>query len=76
VDQNLNQLAKMVIIMGLSIAAVGVLILLLAKTSFFRLPGDINIDSKNFKFYFPVTTCIVISLLLTVIIKIIQFFKH
>ena len=34
---------------------------------FGRLPGDIRIERENFSFYFPVVTCIVISVILTMI---------
>jgi hypothetical protein len=37
-----------------------------------HLPGDIRIEKENFRFYFPVTTMILVSLLLTVIIHIIK----
>jgi hypothetical protein len=37
-----------------------------------RLPGDIRIERENFRFYFPVTTMIIASVLITVIIQIIR----
>jgi hypothetical protein len=37
-----------------------------------RLPGDIRIEKENFKFYFPVTTMIIFSVLLTVLIQVIK----
>jgi hypothetical protein len=40
-----------------------------------RLPGDIRIEKENSSFYFPITTCILISLVATLIFKIIQWFK-
>lgn len=39
-----------------------------------RLPGDIRIEKENFRFYFPVTTMILFSLLLTLIINLIKRF--
>lgn len=36
-----------------------------------RLPGDIKIEKKNFVFYFPITTCLLLSLILTLILSII-----
>ena len=41
-----------------------------------RLPGDIRIEKENFKFYFPITTMIIFSLLLTLIIQLIKKFLH
>ena len=37
-----------------------------------RLPGDIRIEKANFRFYFPITTMILISILLSVIIQVIR----
>jgi uncharacterized membrane protein len=39
-----------------------------------RLPGDIRIEKENFRFYFPITTMIIFSLLLTLILRIIRRF--
>ncbi len=39
-----------------------------------HLPGDIRIEKKNFRFYFPITTMILFSILLTVIIRIVRKF--
>jgi hypothetical protein len=37
-----------------------------------KLPGDIKIEKENFRFYFPVTSMIIISIILTIIINIIR----
>lgn len=37
-----------------------------------HLPGDIRVEKENFRFYFPITTMIVFSILLTVIVNIIR----
>jgi hypothetical protein len=37
-----------------------------------RLPGDIRIEKENFRFYFPITTMILASLLVTIIIRILK----
>ena len=39
-----------------------------------RLPGDVRIEKENFRFYFPITTMIVLSLLVTLITQIIKRF--
>ena len=39
-----------------------------------KLPGDIKIEKENFRFYFPITTMILISVILTIIINIIRKF--
>ncbi len=64
----LSSLGKVLIIIGLIIAAVGILLVLAPKVPWLgKLPGDILIKKENFRFYFPVTTCIVISIILTLI---------
>jgi len=51
---------------GLVIAGIGAIWLLAPHVPWLgKLPGDITIEGKSFRFYFPVVTCIVVSLLLT-----------
>ncbi|HYI76974.1 MAG TPA: DUF2905 domain-containing protein [Chryseolinea sp.] len=62
-------MGKLLIIVGIVCIAVGVLLIYLPKLPFFgKLPGDISIERENFKFYFPVTTSIVISILISLIL--------
>jgi hypothetical protein len=64
-------MGKLLIVAGLVLAAAGVLLLLAGKIPFLgRLPGDICIRRDNFTFYFPVVTCLVISLLLSLLLAI------
>lgn len=61
-------LGKLLIILGLVIAGIGVLLLLCPKVPWLgKLPGDIVIKKDNFRFYFPVTTSIIISIILTIL---------
>lgn len=64
-----RELGKGLLILGLVIAAVGVFLLAGAKLPFRlgRLPGDISYHGRSTSFYFPIVTCIVISVLLTLI---------
>lgn len=39
-----------------------------------RLPGDIRIEKENFRFYFPITTMILFSVLINILVKIIKRF--
>lgn len=60
---------KSLIILGLIIAAVGVLFTLAGKIPWIgRLPGDIYVKKENFTFYFPLATSIIISLVLSLIL--------
>ena len=58
---------KLLITLGLGIAAIGVLYPYLTQIGLGRIPGDIIFRGENSTFYFPVVSCIAISLLLTVI---------
>ena len=63
-----DSLGKLLILFGLILAAVGGLILLAGKIPFIgRLPGDIYIQRKNFTFYFPLATSILLSIILTLL---------
>ncbi|HEY1663248.1 MAG TPA: DUF2905 domain-containing protein [Verrucomicrobiae bacterium] len=61
-------LGKLLVIAGLLLAAVGALLWSgLGKGWLGRLPGDINYSRENVSFHFPIVTCLLISVLLTVL---------
>ena len=61
-----DSLGKFFLIAGLLLVALGGLIFLVGKVPFLgRLPGDIVIERENFRFTFPLTTCVLLSALLT-----------
>ncbi len=61
-------LAKALIAAGLLLAGLGAVLLLAGKIPFLgRLPGDIVIQRPGFSFYFPLGTCLVLSLLLSLV---------
>jgi hypothetical protein len=63
-----NDLGKSLIIAGLLLAGIGLLITLGGKFNFLgRLPGDIRITRENFTLFFPLGSCLLISLLLSLI---------
>ena len=65
---NINEAARFIIILGAALIALGVMLPYVAKLGFFgKLPGDIRIKGENFSFYFPIATCIVLSVLLTLL---------
>ena len=61
---------RILIIIGIIVVLVGVFWPILGKIPFGRLPGDIIISRPGFTFYFPITTCIIVSILIAVIFKI------
>lgn len=64
----IGSLGKMLILLGIVVILLGGLLLLVGKVPFLgRLPGDIVIRRESWSFYFPLTTSILISLLLTLL---------
>jgi Protein of unknown function (DUF2905) len=66
----LPQMGKLLMIIGVVFIGIGLLVTLLSQFPFLRfgkLPGDIYIKRDNFTFYFPLTTSILLSVLLSLI---------
>jgi hypothetical protein len=64
----MDSLARMLIVFGVVLALLGGLLLLAGRIPFLgRLPGDIIIRRENWSFYFPLTTSILLSILLTLL---------
>lgn len=59
---------RFLVIVGLVLLVAGLLWPWFSKLPLGRLPGDISIERENFSFHFPLTTSILISLLLTLIL--------
>ena len=63
-----SDLGKVLIVIGAVIVAVGVLLMMGDKIPWIgKLPGDIIIRKEKFTFTFPIVTCIILSILLTII---------
>ena len=61
-------LGKSLIILGIIIAAIGIILTFAGKIPWLgRLPGDLYFKRENFTFYFPLTTCILLSIILSLI---------
>jgi hypothetical protein len=60
--------SRFLIIAGILLIAAGVLWPWLSRLGLGRLPGDIVIERENFRFYFPIVTSLVVSLVLTLLI--------
>jgi hypothetical protein len=71
----ISGLGKMLVVIGLILIGLGAILWLSGKVpGIGRLPGDIVIRKENFTFYFPVATCIILSILLTIILAL--FRRH
>jgi hypothetical protein len=60
-------MSRLLITLGLVLLLLGVLWPILKKIGIGHLPGDMLIQQSDFTFYFPITTCIIISVLLSTI---------
>lgn len=67
-------LQKFFILIGAIFLLIGLLFPVISKIPFFRLPGDIVVDKPNFKFYFPITSMILLSIFLSLILWIFRKF--
>jgi hypothetical protein len=69
-------LGKMLLIVGLLIAAIGAIMMFSDKIPYLgKLPGDISIKKENFQLYIPLTTGIVLSILFSLVMWLISFFS-
>jgi hypothetical protein len=76
-----RELGRAMVFAGVALAAVGALVRLAARPGGLplklgRLPGDIAYQGKHGSFYFPVVTCILLSVLLTLILWLVQWLKR
>jgi hypothetical protein len=70
-------MGKLLIILGIVFVIVGTIITYSDRIPFLgKMPGDITIEKENFKFYFPITTSILLSILLSIVFYLINRFRH
>jgi DUF2905 family protein len=74
----LGELGKLLLVVGMILVVAGALLLFGVRLPFRlgRLPGDIAYHGRHGSFYFPVVTCIVLSLVLSLLIWIVNFFRR
>ena len=61
-------MARLLIVLGVVFLLVGLLWPVLSQVGLGRLPGDIVIERKNVTFYFPLMTCLLVSVLLSLVL--------
>jgi hypothetical protein len=71
-----QQFGKWLIAIGGIIVLMGVLLVALGKVGLFRLPGDLEFGSKNWKVFIPLGSSILISVILTLILWLISYFRR
>jgi len=62
-------MAKLFIILGILLVIMGILMMLKIPIPLGKLPGDISFKGKNFQFYFPVVSSILVSIILTLLLN-------
>ena len=60
-------MAKIFLLIGIAFIIIGIILYFFKDFPLFHLPGDIIIKKENFSFYFPITSSILISIVLSVI---------
>ena len=73
---NMAPVGKVLVIIGVLVALLGILVWsggsIPAINRLGRLPGDLYIRRDNFTFYFPITTCIVLSIVISLVIGLLR----
>ncbi len=74
----MNHLGKLLIALGGALVLIGVVVLLLGRAHLplGRLPGDLTWRGKHTTVYFPIMTCIVVSVVLTLILWVINLLRR
>lgn len=67
---NWIEIGRFLLIAGIVLAAIGCLFLVVDKIPLGKLPGDINVGKNNFRIHIPVTTCILLSIIILSLIHI------
>lgn len=70
-------MGKVLILCGIVLVVAGLLVQYGGRIPYLgKLPGDIVIENKNFKLYFPIVTSILLSILVSIVIHIINRLRH
>jgi DUF2905 family protein len=74
----LSELGRGLLVVGVVLVGVGALLVFGVKLPFRlgRLPGDIIYQGRNTTFYFPIVTCLIVSLVLTIFFWIVNLFRR
>ncbi len=68
---NRSKMPELLIIIGIILIVIGILTRYTSLLNFLgRLPGDIRIEREGFRFYFPITTIVLVSIIISIILRI------
>jgi phosphatidylglycerophosphate synthase len=76
IDLGPQQIGKWLVATGLGVVLLGVLFILLGKVGLFKLPGDLQFGGKNWRIFFPIASCIILSIVPTLILLLINYFRR
>ena len=74
-----TQLGKVLVVLGVVLVGTGLVLILGSRFSFFglgKLPGDIAYKDKNVAFYFPIVSCLILSVVLTLVMWLVSLFSR
>jgi hypothetical protein len=71
-----QQIGRWLILAGIVVVMLGALMVLLGKVGLFKLPGDLQFGGKNWRVFFPIASCIILSIVLTLILWLINYFRR
>jgi hypothetical protein len=71
-----QQVGKWLVVVGAAIVLLGAIVILLGRIGLFKLPGDLEFGSRNWRIYLPIASCILISIILTLILWLINYFRR
>jgi hypothetical protein len=74
----LREIGKTLLVIGSALFGIGVLLFFRARLPYRigRLPGDIVVHGRNGSYYFPIVTCIIVSLLFSLLMWILNLFRR
>ena len=74
----MSEIGRIIVILGISLIVIGGVVMLFGRAGLplGRLPGDIVYKGKNSTFYFPLATCLLLSIVLSVVMYLIGRFRQ
>ena len=72
----MSEFGKWLMLSGVAIAVIGAVVWLIARSGFRGLPGDISYEGPSFRLYFPIVTCVVFSIALTLAVWLWRWFTQ
>jgi hypothetical protein len=73
--RDVSDMGRLLLVVGVVVAAVGLGMMLLPRVPWLgHLPGDVHVRRDDFSFHFPIVTCLVVSVVLTLVLNL--FFRR